>query len=56
MKYRVCDKCGEIVARTGFISSSAVSQENGYFAVCNNAECKRRFSRAKYEQLKEKEF
>jgi len=56
MKYKVCDKCGEIVARTGFISSSRVSQESGYFAVCNNKECKRRFSRSKYERLKEKEF
>lgn len=56
MKYKVCDKCGEIVARTGFISSAPVSQEDGYFAVCNNTECKCRFSRAKYDRLKEEEF
>ena len=56
MKYKVCDKCGEIVARTGFISSSPSFKEDGYFAVCNNAECKRRFSRSKYDRLKEEEF
>lgn len=56
MKYKVCDKCGEIVARTGFISSKPVVQENGYFAVCNNKECKRRFSKAKYERSKEENF
>lgn len=56
MKYKVCDQCSEIVVRTGFISSSAVSKNNGYFAVCNNKECKSRFSQTNYKRLKEKEF
>lgn len=55
MKYKVCDKCGEIVARTGFISTLP-AQEDGYFAVCNNSECKRRFSRSKYDRLNEEDF
>jgi hypothetical protein len=56
MKYKVCDKCGEIVAKTGFVSSSISSQEGGHFAKCHNRECGCSFSRNKYDRLEEKEF
>lgn len=57
MKYKVCDKCGEIVTRTGIISTSlASSEENSYFSQCNNRECAKRFSKTKFEKLDEKEF
>jgi len=56
MKYKICDKCGEFVTKTGFISSKPAVQENSYFASCHNKTCLRRFSQIKYERLKEKEF
>ena len=56
MKYKVCDKCGEIVARTGIISSSRVSDEKSCYARCNNKNCQQYYSKIKYERLKEEEF
>jgi len=56
MKYKVCDKCGEVVTRTGIISTSTIPEKDGYFAQCNNKECVKRFSKDKYEKLKEEEF
>lgn len=56
MKYKVCDKCGEVVTRTGFISSSFVSDEKSRFARCNNKDCQKYFSEMRYERLKEEEF
>ena len=57
MRYKICDTCGEFVTKTGFISSSVISsKETGYFAVCHNKKCLKRFSKAKYERLKEEKF
>jgi len=55
MKYKVCDKCGEIVAKTGFISSSN-SKMASHFAKCNNKNCGKIFSRIEYEKLAMKDF
>lgn len=56
MKYKVCDKCGEVVARTGFISTSMISDEKSCFARCNNKDCHKYFSELRYEKLNEEEF
>jgi hypothetical protein len=57
MKYKICDKCGEVVTKTGFISSSNVSGKNaGHFAKCNNRECGKYFSEKEYEELQVKEL
>ncbi len=52
MKYKVCDKCGEIVTKTGAISSLKTSSGNaGHFAKCRNEECGKLFSNVEYEKL-----
>ena len=57
MKYKVCDKCGEFVTRTGIISSSPNSSKDAvHFAKCRNKDCGKLFSSAEYEKLNEKEF
>lgn len=56
MKYKICDKCGEIVTKTGFISSSKTLKETGCFAKCNNKECAKYFSESQYDRLSDKEF
>jgi hypothetical protein len=56
MKYKTCNKCGEIVTKTGFISSSPTLKESGFFAKCNNKECSKYFSELQYEKLSDKEF
>ncbi|MFA6963874.1 MAG: hypothetical protein WC227_04130 [Patescibacteria group bacterium] len=57
MKYKVCDKCGEFVTKTGIISSSpTLSKGAGLFAKCRNIECGKLFSRAEYEKLKIEQF
>lgn len=57
MKYKVCDKCGEFVTRTGIISSSINSSKDaGNFAKCHNKECGKLFSKSEYERLKIEEF
>jgi hypothetical protein len=56
MKYKSCDKCGEIVTKTGFISSLQGAKESGSFAKCNNKECAKYFSKSQCEKLSEKEF
>ena len=57
MKYKVCDKCGEIVAKTGFISSSTTWKDSaGNFAKCHNKECGKFFSKVENDKLNEKEF
>lgn len=57
MKYKVCDKCGEFVTKTGIISSLPNSSNNtGRFAKCNNKECNEHFSKSRYEKLNDKEF
>lgn len=56
MKYKVCDKCGEVVARTGIISSILISDEKSCFARCNNKDCQKYFSKMRFERLKEEEF
>lgn len=56
MKYKVCDKCGEIVTKTGFISSLKTLKETGSFAKCNNKQCAKYFSEPQYEALSDKEF
>ena len=56
MKYKTCNKCGEIVTKTGFISSSIHLREAGSFAKCNNKQCAKYFSKTQYEKLSEKEF
>jgi len=56
MTYKICDKCGEIVTKTGFISSSKTPKETGSFAKCNNKECTKYFSKLQYEKLSDKEF
>jgi len=57
MKYKVCDKCGEIVAKTGFISSNQlIGATTGQFARCNNKSCRKSFSQFEYEKLKETEL
>ena len=57
MKYKVCDKCGEFVTRTGIISNSPNSSKDAvHFAKCRNKDCGKLFSSAEYEKLNEKEF
>ncbi len=56
MKYKSCDKCGEIVTKTGFISSSPTLKESGRFAKCNNKKCAKYFSETQYSQLSDREF
>ena len=56
MKYKSCDKCGEIVTKTGFISSSRTLEESGSFAKCNNKQCTKYFSESQYERLIDKEY
>jgi hypothetical protein len=57
MSYKVCDKCGEIVTKTGIISSSPTASQNaGRFARCNNRECSKMFSKVEYEKLSTQEF
>lgn len=56
MKYKRCDKCGEIVTKTGFISSSRTLKESGSFAKCNNKKCAKYFSESQYQNLSDKEF
>lgn len=57
MKYKVCDKCGEFVTKTGIISSSpTASQNTGRFARCNNRACSKMFSKIEHEKLSVKEF
>ncbi len=56
MKYKSCDKCGEIVTKTGFISSLQGARESGQFAKCNNQECAKYFSMSQYERLVDKEY
>ncbi|MEK7464465.1 MAG: hypothetical protein AAB617_01665 [Patescibacteria group bacterium] len=57
MKYRVCDKCGEFVVKTGFVSiTSIIDKTTGRFAKCNNKKCGKYFSKLEYEKLKEDEF
>ena len=56
MKYKSCDKCGEIVTKTGFISSSPTLKESGCFAKCNNIKCAKYFSEPQYEKLSDKEL
>ena len=56
MKYKICDKCGEIVTKTGFISSSPNLKESGCFAKCNNRKCSKYFSESQYDRLIDKEF
>ncbi|MEI6498464.1 MAG: hypothetical protein WCO23_00690 [bacterium] len=57
MKYKVCDKCGEVVTKTGFISSSTTWKDTaGNFAKCHNKECGKFFPKSDYEKLKIEEF
>jgi len=57
VKYKVCDKCGEFVTKTGFISSSpTASKDAGRFAKCHNKECGKLFSKSEYDKLGAKEF
>jgi len=57
MKYKVCNKCGEFVTKTGIISSSPISSDNpGRFAKCRNKDCGKLFSISEYDKLSEKEF
>jgi len=57
MKYKVCDKCGEFVTKTGIISSSpTASKDAGRFARCNNRACGKLFSMAEYDKLSIEEF
>ena len=57
MKYKVCNKCGEFVTKTGMISSSpTASKDAGRFAKCHNKDCGKLFSKAEYDKLSEKEF
>jgi|GEM_PF-1348726 len=57
MKYKVCDKCGEFVTKTGIISSSpTASKDAGRFARCNNRACGKLFSKAEYDKLSIEEF
>ncbi|HOX41112.1 MAG TPA: hypothetical protein PK263_02880 [bacterium] len=57
MRYKVCDKCGEVVAKTGFISSNEHASKQGVrFAKCNNKECRKYFPQVEYEKLKEIDF
>ena len=56
MKYKICNKCGEIVTKTGFISSSPITKESGRFAKFNNKECAKYFPQHQYEKLSDKEF
>lgn len=56
MKYKKCDKCGEVVARTGIISSILISDEKSCFARCNNKDCQKYFSKMRFEKLREEEF
>lgn len=57
MKYKICDKCGEFVTKTGIISSlPTLSRNTGYFAKCSHKECNKRFSKEEYEELRDKDF
>lgn len=57
MKYKVCDKCGEIVTKTGIISSSPTAgKDAGRFARCNSKDCGKLFSINEYERLEMKEM
>lgn len=57
MKYKVCDKCGEFVTKTGIISSSPTPSNNaGRFAKCRKKECGKLFSKTEYEKLRIEEF
>ena len=57
MKYKVCDKCGEFVTKTGIISSSPNSNKDaGRFAKCHNKDCGKLFSESEYDKLSTKEF
>lgn len=57
MKYRACDKCGEIVTKTGFVSSVSISEDKvGSFGKCHNPECGKLFSEREYLGLKEVDF
>jgi len=57
LKYKVCDKCGEFVTKTGFISSSPTSSKDaGNFAKCHNKDCGKLFSKSEYEKLGTQEF
>jgi hypothetical protein len=56
MKYKSCDKCGEIVTKTGFISGSPTLNGSGSFAKCNNKKCAKYFSEPQYDKLNDREF
>ncbi len=57
MNYKVCDKCGEFVTKTGVISSlPSLSKDAGCFGKCRNKDCNKHFSRSEYDKLKAEEF